>query len=58
MVNNFNRSHIICNRVTKRQGKVEDGNTLSDFDKEEIARKVSIGTAVIPAELEDTKFNF
>ena len=44
--------------VTKRQGRVEDGNTLSDFDKEEISRKVSIGTAAIPAEFEDTKFNF
>ena len=37
--------------VTKRQGKVDDGNTVSDFDKEEIARKVSIGTSVIPVEL-------
>ncbi|MCF6461432.1 elongation factor G [Clostridium sp. Cult3] len=44
--------------VTKRQGKVDDGNTVSDFDKEEIARKVSIGTAVIPAEWEDIKYNF
>ncbi len=44
--------------TTKRQGRVDDGNTLSDFDKEEISRKVSIGTAVIPVELEDTKFNF
>ncbi len=44
--------------VTKRQGKVNDGNTVSDFDKEEIARKVSIGTAVIPAEWQDIKYNF
>ena len=44
--------------VTKRQGRIEDGNTVSDFDKEEIARNVSIGTAVIPAEWNDTKFNF
>lgn len=44
--------------VTKRQGKVDDGNTVSDFDKEEIARKVSIGTAVIPAEWQDVKYNF
>ena len=43
--------------VTKRQGRVEDGNTLSDFDKEEISREVSIGTAVIPAEWNNTKFN-
>ncbi len=44
--------------VTKRQGKVDDGNTVSDFDKEEIARKVSIGTSVIPTEWEGIKYNF
>lgn len=44
--------------VTKRQGRIEDGNTISDFGKEEMARKVSIGTAVIPAEWNDTKINF
>jgi elongation factor G len=44
--------------ITKRQGKVDDGNTVSDFDKEEIARKVSIGTAVIPVELNGIKYNF
>ena len=44
--------------VTKRQGRIEDGNTVSDFDKEEIARNVSIGTAVIPAEWNNAKFNF
>ena len=44
--------------VTKRQGRVEDGNTVSDFDKEEIARKVSIGTSVIPVEWNDIKYNF
>ena len=49
---------LFATGVTKRQGRVEDGNTLSDFDKEEIARKVSIGTAVIPVEFEDIKFNF
>ncbi len=43
--------------VTKRPGRVEDGNTMSDFDKEEIARKVSIATSVIPVEWQDVKFN-
>lgn len=43
--------------VTKRQGRVDDGNTVSDFDKEEIARKVSINTTVIPVEWKNTKFN-
>jgi elongation factor G len=39
-------------------GKVEDGNTVSDFDKEEKERQVSIGTSVIPIEYKDTKINF
>ncbi|HHV38684.1 MAG TPA: elongation factor G [Tepidimicrobium sp.] len=44
--------------VTKRQGKVDDGTTVSDFDKEEITRKVSIGTAAVPVEFNDIKYNF
>lgn len=43
--------------ITNRQGKVTDGNTISDFDKEEIARKVSIGVSVIPVEFNDIKYN-
>ena len=43
--------------ITNRQGKVTDGNTVSDFDKEEIARKISIGTSVIPVEWNDIKYN-
>ncbi|MBP8691607.1 MAG: elongation factor G [Sedimentibacter sp.] len=45
-------------KVTNRMGKVEDGNTVSDFDKEEKERQVSIGTSVIPIEYQDTKINF
>ncbi len=48
---------LFATGVTKRQGKVEDGNTVSDFDKEEINRGVSIGLSVIPVEYEGTKFN-
>ncbi|NLY77220.1 MAG: elongation factor G [Tissierellia bacterium] len=48
---------LFATGVTKRPGRVDDGNTMSDFDKEEISRKVSIGTAVIPVEWQDTKFN-
>ena len=48
---------LFATGVTKRQGRVEDGNTVSDFDKQEIARKVSIGTTVIPVEWNNTKFN-
>lgn len=44
--------------VTNRLGKVDDGNTISDFDKEEIKRKFSISTSVVPIEYEDIKVNF
>lgn len=43
--------------MTTRLGKVDDGNTISDFDKEEQKRKFSISTSVIPIEWEDTKIN-
>lgn len=44
--------------VITRMGRVEDGNTVSDFDKEEIARGVSIGVSIIPVEWNDVKVNF
>ena len=34
--------------MTNRLGKVTDGNTVSDFDKEEIKRKCSISTTLVP----------
>ena len=43
--------------ITKRQGKVEEGTTISDFDKEEIKRLFSISTSVVPIIWEDTKIN-
>ncbi|NLK65191.1 MAG: elongation factor G, partial [Tissierellia bacterium] len=49
---------LLNTKVTNRMGKVEDGNTVSDFDKEEKERHVSIGTSVIPIEYKDTKINF
>lgn len=44
--------------VIKRLGKVDEGNTISDYDSEEIRKKVSINTSVIPIEWMDTKINF
>ncbi len=43
--------------MTTRMGKVTDGNTISDYDKEEIKRHFSISTSVIPIPWEDTKIN-
>ena len=44
--------------LTSRIGKVSDGNTLSDYDKEEIKRKFSISTSVVPIVWRDIKINF
>ena len=43
--------------ITSRLGKVEDGNTVSDYGKEEQKRKISISTSVIPVEWSGYKIN-
>ena len=43
--------------ASERLGKIEDGNTILDFDSEEIKRKSSILTAVAPVEWKNTKIN-
>ncbi|GAA0127237.1 elongation factor G [Clostridium senegalense] len=42
---------------TDRLGRIEEGNTISDFDVEEKRRKVSISTAVSFCEWENVKLN-
>ena len=43
--------------ATNRMGKITDGNTISDFDKEEQKREFSISTALVPIEWEKAKIN-
>lgn len=43
--------------MTTRMGKVEAGNTISDYDKEETKRLFSINTSVVPVIWDDTKIN-
>ncbi len=40
-----------------RMGKIEDGNTISDYDKEENKRLFSIQTSVVPIVFDDVKIN-
>ena len=40
-----------------RIGTVADGNTVCDFDPDEIRRKASISTAIAPIEWKDMKYN-
>jgi elongation factor G len=43
--------------ITKRMGTVQDGNTITDFDKEETKRQFSIHTSVLPIPWGDVKIN-
>ncbi len=43
--------------ITSRMGKIADGNTISDYSKEEQKRQFSISTSVIPIEWEGYKIN-
>lgn len=43
--------------ITSRMGSVTEGNTVSDYDKEEIKRKFSISTSVVPIVWGDIKIN-
>lgn len=43
--------------ATTRMGRVEDGNTISDYDEEEIHRTMSLNLSVIPCEWEGYKIN-
>lgn len=43
--------------VIKRMGKVDDGNTVADFLPEEIKKKITISTALVPCEYKNCKIN-
>ena len=48
---------LFVGKATDRLGRVEDGNTVSDFDTEEIRRRISIAMSVAPVEWKGTKLN-
>ena len=43
--------------MTTRMGKISDGNTISDYDKEEIKRQFSITTSMVPVIWGEHKIN-
>ena len=43
--------------ATTRLGKIDDGSTTSDYDEEEVRRKLSLYTSVLPVEYRDHKIN-
>lgn len=51
-------SLLYISKAIDKMGTVENGSTVSDYDKEEIKRVFSINTSVIPVEYNDIKYNF
>jgi elongation factor G len=43
--------------AVNRMGKVEEGNTISDFEDEEIRRRLSLSTSILSLEYKDHKIN-
>ena len=50
-------SILYLSKASERLGNIMDGNTVLDFDSEEIKRQTSIMTAVAPVEWKNTKIN-
>lgn len=54
----FLEAALLATGVISRLGKVEDGNTVSDYDKMEIEKGYSISLSIVPVEYNKTKINF
>lgn len=50
-------SILFNTKAVDRLGRVEDGNTVSDYDPEEVRRRVSINASLVPVEYKGTKLN-
>jgi elongation factor G len=50
-------SMLFLGGAINRRGTVEEGNTVSDYDPEEIKRVISINASIIPVEWQDHKIN-
>ncbi|HEV7887992.1 MAG TPA: GTP-binding protein, partial [Acidimicrobiales bacterium] len=48
---------LFCAGAVNRQGRVEDGTTTTDFDPEEVKRKISLAASLAPFEYEGHKIN-
>src|SRR3954452_16259456 len=53
----FAEAALFVSGTISRLGKVEEGTTASDFEPDEIKRKVSINEALLPVEWKDRKIN-
>lgn len=49
---------LLATGVISRLGRVEDGTTVSDYEKTEIEKGYSINTSIVPVEFNKVKINF
>lgn len=54
----FAEAMLFAAGVLDRQGRVEDGTTVTDFEQEEIKRGISISAAIAPVEWNGKMINF
>ena len=54
----FIEAALLATGVISRLGRVEDGNTVSDFDKMEAEKGYSISLSIVPVEYNKVKLNF
>lgn len=48
---------LFTSGAVNRQGRIEDGTTVADFDEEEIRRRISLSLALVPVEWDGCKLN-
>lgn len=48
---------LFASKATTRIGRVDEGNTVSDYDPDEVKRHISVQLAVAPVEWNETKIN-
>ncbi len=48
---------LFLSKATNRLGRVDEGNTVSDYDPDEIKRHISVQLSVAPVEWKDCKIN-
>ena len=48
---------LFASEALTRMGRIEDGNTVSDFEPEETKKQISVSLALAPVEWEGTKIN-
>jgi elongation factor G len=53
----LSESVLFCTGATTRFGRIEEGTTVSDYNKDEINRQISINSSILSTQSKDIKLN-